>query len=439
METINLNAILDREDLINDFKSRMLNFEQNKNSLNIKRGFYIYGNAGSGKSMLINNILKELNYDIINYNASDVRNKSIIETITKHNMSENNVMTMFKQNSRKICIVMDEIDGMNNGDKGGINSLIKIVRPKKTKKQKTEEYSYNPIICIGNYHIDKKIKELMKVCHTFEIKSPTNEQLYNITQNIMPTIKEDNIIEQIVQYSQFDIRKLSNIYDIYIKKPDFFYTPNIFNTLQQKSFIDDTKKTIVILFNKSYDIMSHNQIISETDRTIIALLWHENIVDILSKKKNSKVIPLYNQFLDNICFADYIDRITFQKQIWQFNEMTSLLKTFNNNHLLHKHIDTIKYNPKDDNGVRFTKVLTKYSTEFNNSIFIFNLCQQLMMDKNDLLSFFNNIKNNNYTEAELNTIFENYDISKLDISRINRYISFFNENFETENDNSDED
>ena len=32
---------------------------------------------------------------------------------------------------------MDDIDGMNNGDKGGINSLIKIIRPKKTKKQKT--------------------------------------------------------------------------------------------------------------------------------------------------------------------------------------------------------------------------------------------------------------------------------------------------------------
>ena len=55
---------------------------------------------------------------------------------------------------------MDEIDGMNNGDKGGINSLIKLIRPKKTKKQKLEEITLNPIICIGNYHIDKKIKEL---------------------------------------------------------------------------------------------------------------------------------------------------------------------------------------------------------------------------------------------------------------------------------------
>ena len=180
--------------------------------------------------------------------------------------------------------------------------------------------------------------------------------------------------------------------------------------------------------------MSHNQIISETDRTIIALLWHENIVDVLSKKKNTSVIPLYNKFLDNICFADYIDRITFQKQIWQFNEMTSLLKTFNNNYLLHKHIDNIKYNPKHEDGVRFTKVLTKYSTEFNNSVFIFNLSQQLMLDKNDLIALFTHLKTENLNEIETNALFENYEITKLDISRINRYISFFNNNFIQDND-----
>ena len=48
---------------------------------------------------------------------------------------------------------------MNNGDKGCLTQLIKLIRPKKTKKQKLEEITLNPIICIGNYHIDKKIKE----------------------------------------------------------------------------------------------------------------------------------------------------------------------------------------------------------------------------------------------------------------------------------------
>jgi len=123
--------------------------------------------------------------------------------------------------------------------------------------------------------------------------------------------------------------------------------------------------------------------------------------------------------LDNVCFADYIDRITFQKQIWQFNEMSSLIKTLKNNKLYHETFDKKpKFNPSE---VRFTKVLTKYSTEYNNSTFIQNLCQQLGMDKKDALSFFLHIKQK-YDETELVALFENYDISKLDINRIYRYL-----------------
>ena len=31
------------------------------------------------------------------YDAGDVRNKNVIETITKHNMSDRNVLSMFKK------------------------------------------------------------------------------------------------------------------------------------------------------------------------------------------------------------------------------------------------------------------------------------------------------------------------------------------------------
>ena len=55
---------------------------------------------------------------------------------------------MFKKNVKRIVIIMDEIDGMNNGDKGGINNLIKLIRPKKTKKQKQENYIFIFLFCI---------------------------------------------------------------------------------------------------------------------------------------------------------------------------------------------------------------------------------------------------------------------------------------------------
>ena len=57
-------------------------------------------------------------------------------------------------------------------------------------------------------------------------------------------------------------------------------------------------------------------------------------------------IPFYINQLDNICFADYIDRITFQKQIWQFNEMSSLIKTFNNNKTSHSIQSMMECNSK---------------------------------------------------------------------------------------------
>ena len=104
---------------------------------------------------------------------------------------------------------------------------------------------------------------------------------------------------------------------------------------------------------------------NETDRTSVGLLFHENIIDVLEQFPKNNTIPFYKDILNNICFSDYIDRITFQKQIWIFNEMSSLTKTFYNNYLYHEKFGNkkIDYNPKN---VRFTKVLTKYSTEYNN-------------------------------------------------------------------------
>ena len=82
------------------------------------------------------------------------------------------------------------------------------------------------------------------------------------------------------------------------------------------------------------------------------------------------------------------------------------------------------------NDVRFTKVLTKYSTEYNNILFIYNLCQELDIDKKDLISMFqefrlefgSNFQNEIEKMNNFEKIFENYNINKLDIKRIYRYL-----------------
>jgi DNA polymerase III delta prime subunit len=425
-EITTINSILNRESIANEIKRNLLSFEENCKNINYKKGFYVYGSPGCGKTHFVIELLKELNYDIVKYDAGDVRNKSLIDTITSNNMSNQNVLQMMSRTRKKIAIVMDEIDGMNNGDKGGITSLIKLIRQKKTKKQKAENMTLNPIICIGNYFVDKKIKELMKVCNIYELKTSTTEQISTILENHTPllcsTLKPD-----ILKYIQGDMRKLFFVEELYRLKPEALTKETIHHILQTKSFNEDSKKITQTLLSEYIPIDKHNVSMNETDRTIVALLWHENIVDYLDKVDTHISFPFYLKILENMCFADYIDRITFQNQIWQFNEMSSLIKTFHNNKMFHDQFhDTIK--PTQE--IRFTKVLTKYSTEYNNSLFIFSLTQLLDMDKNDLVAFFQELRlfygANFYNESdkinEAEKLFETYGMNKLDIKRMYRYL-----------------
>ena len=427
---IDYNEVLGRESIVNDMKAALDMFQTKKGDLTIKRGIYLYGNPGVGKTEFVVNLLKALNYDIVKYDAGDIRNKSIIDLITNHNMSEHSVISMFQSKPKRIAIVMDEIDGMNNGDKGGINALIKLMRPKKTKKQRLEDVTMNPIICIGNYHMDKKIRELMKVCITFELKMPTQEQVGVILKSMLHSCNPV-LHKNMVKFIQGDLRKISTISDIFnnanhhkSNDSDSYNNELIQTIFQPKTNNEDSKTIVKKLINSPCKLTEHSALMNETDRTIVGLLWHENVVDALSKQPHQQdAFRFYKDALDNICLADYIDRITFQKQIWQFNEMSSLIKTFYNNKLYHERFAMRpRFNPSE---VRFTKVLTKYSTEYNNMLFIQMMCQKFGMDKKDLFAFFLNVfamKNGNNDNEYIDNIIAEFEITKLDIQRMQRYL-----------------
>ena len=237
----------------------------------------------------------------------------------------------------------------------------------------------------------------------------------------MPKL-EDDMKTKIVSYVQGDLRKLKATYDIY-RNQESILKNQLIQNMFQKNYNEDVKDIIKKLFNNSYNINQHTELMNETDRTSVGLLFHENIIDVLEEFPKKNTIPFYKDILNNICFSDYIDRITFQKQIWIFNEMSSLTKTFYNSHLYHEKFGDKKkkYNPKN---VRFTKVLTKYSTEYNNSLFIQNLCKQLSMDIKDMFSYFYHLIKK-YSLEEIIELFENnnYEINKLDINRIYRFLN----------------
>jgi Cdc6-like AAA superfamily ATPase len=101
MEKINLNKYLQREKEIDFIKNYLISWEKNSDTI-VKKGIYVYGNPGSGKTTLINTILQELNYDVVKYDASDIRNTTIMDDITHTNMSNKNIMSLFIMIKRKL-------------------------------------------------------------------------------------------------------------------------------------------------------------------------------------------------------------------------------------------------------------------------------------------------------------------------------------------------
>lgn len=408
-----LNDILNRNSIYNDILSILNNKNGNKY-------IYIYGNSGTGKTQFIIKILENTGYDFLLYDASNIRNKATINDITKNSANHNNILTAFNGKKKQIAIIMDEIDGMNSGDKGGINALIKVMRP---KKKIQDEIIRTPIICIGNYKIDKKMKELMKICKVFELKKPTNEQMlilfkYCVREDIFLSLSEDQI-KDIINYTQNDLRKINNISNLI--NNNHTQINDYLNIFQYKFYGDTTKKITEKLLKKRYTFSEHNNVINETERTSVGLLWHENIINAIDDNDNK--LDIYLEQLDNICFSDYIDRITFQKQIWQFNEMSSLIKTMKNNYKLFEYYEKDNSNINLNIPIQFTKVLTKYSTEYNNFIFLQKLCQLLSLDKSDLFGIFYELFNNNsLNDKKIISAFETYGIKKLDIQRMSRFL-----------------
>jgi hypothetical protein len=195
---------------------------------------------------------------------------------------------------------------------------------------------------------------------------------------------------------------------------------------------------------------------------------------------NKRYIHTYNQCLDTICVSDKIDRTGFQKQMTVFNELSSLLKSMRIQQIIKDIlgytlpisetivnpkveeapisavkrrgrpkknstpldttmsciVDTagtsgisniqrksIKINPHE---LEFTKSLTKYSTQYNNELFIERLNSTLTMDSKDSLDFMEVILE--YTPVSSNIIipemveFENMGLTKLDIQRIKKML-----------------
>jgi hypothetical protein len=306
---------------------------------------------------------------------------------------------------------------MVTGDRSAISALTKLMRPKKTKKQKSESYNATPIICIGTNTSDKTIREMCMACYVFTLNPPTPIQMKELIHQIFDEASEYDV-NDIYTFTNVDISKVFGLLHLYGKDLGGLLE-YITRACSHKIVYSDSKTKTRILLNSQIDISQHSAFLGETERVLINKLWHENIVDRFNNNVYNCIHP-YTQILSNICYADYIDRVTFQKQIWQLNEMSSLIKTCKNSKIIHTSFPvSIQNNVGDD--IRFTKILTKYSTEYNNFLFIKHMCQTLNIDKKDLIGYIGSTIH--LPEEEQLKRLESYDIDKTELTRLLRYVN----------------
>lgn len=141
------------------------------------------GPPGIGKSSAAKIMCSELGFEVLETNASDTRNKNSIQNMLK-DLSSNTSLDYFSlggikranENSnamifggaskKKSVIIMDEVDGVGAGDRGGIAALIAVIKQSKT-----------PIICICNDRMNKKLASLVNHCLDLKFMKPTKEQI----------------------------------------------------------------------------------------------------------------------------------------------------------------------------------------------------------------------------------------------------------------------
>lgn len=115
-----------------------------------KKALLFYGPPGTGKSATASAIASEMNWDLIELNASDKRTRKEIERIAGSAAS----MGTLTGKGGKRLVVLDEADNVHGtADRGGNRAISKVL--KETK---------NPIILIGNdkYDVPKGIRRKSK-------------------------------------------------------------------------------------------------------------------------------------------------------------------------------------------------------------------------------------------------------------------------------------
>ncbi|UZP32583.1 hypothetical protein NXS19_000399 [Fusarium pseudograminearum] len=192
-------------------KNKKYNFQRRgADGMGGERAIIVSGPPGIGKTTAAHLAATLEGYDVLESNASDSRSKKLVENGVSDVMNNTSLLGYFAGDGKnvdatkkKIVLIMDEVDGMSAGDRGGVGALAKFCK-------KTEI----PLILICNERKLPKMKPFDHAAFDIRFNRPTVDQ---VRSRIMTICHREGlklpptVVDALIEGSNKDIRQIINM------------------------------------------------------------------------------------------------------------------------------------------------------------------------------------------------------------------------------------
>ena len=216
-----LKEVIGQELAVSQLKDFVLNYKQKK-----QKSVLLYGPIGNGKTSSVYALAKELNYELLEINSSDIRKQEKMNTFLSSVLGQ---MSLF---FRPKIVLIDEIDCLSGTkDRGCISALLKGIQK-----------SVFPVVLTANDAYEPKLKELRKESLLIEYPKLDYKIIVGALQNIcgLEKIKcEEKALNTLARQVDGDLRGALIDLQICAQKENF--------TVGDVSSLSDRKRTETII------------------------------------------------------------------------------------------------------------------------------------------------------------------------------------------------
>jgi replication factor C subunit 1 len=322
-------------------------FTDFKAGTHTKRALLFTGPPGLGKTTLAHIILKKYGYTVKEFNATDIRTRALLNEHLDGLTNFRNINCITEQKEVVTGIIMDELDGMFKGDRGGIDELLNFITMPTTRNKKKTVAHKVPIICICNIGNVKKdiIKQLQKECTEINFTTPDNVQMNQAVERIMTAENmkmSKRAIDKIITFAQGDFRRLVNLLE--------FSVVNYGTTIS----VDNVEEICNILIKKEQDIHITDNIkrilnehqpfdvtmsIYNGDKSKVPMVVHQNYINAIHIQKTTYRNKINNikQSIDSLVMSDILEKVMYTSQSWNLQNQHGIACTHIPNYYINKH------------------------------------------------------------------------------------------------------